>query len=153
MSQEQAAVSKEMRLVRVYSWITVIAVTYGICAAHIPFLIGMPWSSCTVCGSTLGCVLAFHLLEVPIVSFHAFFAWYGLQRFTTDKLPIYDTLISVAIAGNLAFAVFETGLLLDGFRRETPLWETVLLFSVAITLIGGAALATFVKARLSTFVK
>ncbi len=149
MTQQTASLEKLTTLVRVYSWVTVVAVLYGICAAHVPFLIGIPWSSCTVCGSTLGCVLVFHLFEVPIVSFHAFLAWYGLKRYSSATLPSFDAMISVSIAANLAFAVFETGLLLDGLRRENPLWETVLLVSVTLTLLGGAAFATYVKVRLA----
>lgn len=149
MTQQIASHEKLTTLVRVYSWVTVVAVLYGICAAHVPFLIGVPWSSCTVCGSTLGCALVFHLFEVPIVSFHAFLAWYGLKRYSTATLPSFDAMITVAIAANLAFSVFEIGLLLDGLRRDNPLWETVLLVSVTLTLLGGAAFATYVKVRLA----
>lgn len=149
MTQNVASLQKLHRLVRIYSWVTVVAVVYGIGAAHVPFLINMPWSSCTVCGSTLGCVLVFHLFEVPIVSFHAFLAWYGLKRYTTTTLPVYSAMISVAIAANLAFTVFEIGLLLDGLRRDNPLWETILLVSVTLTLLGGAALAAYVSVQLA----
>ncbi|CAN5401844.1 hypothetical protein BH10BAC6_BH10BAC6_07660 [soil metagenome] len=149
MTQNVASREKLHRLVRMYSWVTVVAVVYGLGAAHVPFLINIPWSSCTVCGSTLGCVLVFHLFEVPIVSFHAFLAWYGLKRYTAATLPVYNAMISVAIAANLAFSVFEIGLLLDGLRRENPFWETVLLVSVTLTLMGGAALATYVKVRIA----
>lgn len=153
MSSERSSNEKVTSLVRLYSWVTALAVLYGLCAAHVPFIIGIPWTSCTVCGSTLGCVLTFHLLEVPLVSFQAFIAWYGLKRFSSSNIAVFDSLISVAIAANLAFSVFETGLLLDGLRREQALWETVLLVSVALTLLGGAAFGTYVKVRLASIMR
>lgn len=153
MTNENSSGEHFVRLVRVYSWITAVAVLYGILAAHVPFVIGMPWSSCTVCGSALGCVLSFHLLEVPLVSYQAFLAWYGLRRFTIDRSAQYESLISTAIAANLVFVVFETGLMLDGLRRDQPTWETVGLASIALMLMGGSFFGVYVKYRLAAFLR
>lgn len=137
--------------VRLYSYITIGALIYGIAAAHIPFLIGVPWTSCEVCGSKLACVLVFHFYEVPLVSFNAFFAWYGLKRFTPGTSHNYSSLLTFAVVSNIAFFTFEIGLLLDGLRREAPLWEAIALSSIALILISGAGLGVYVKQKLITY--
>ena len=137
--------------VRLYSYITIGALIYGIAAAHIPFLIGVPWTSCEVCGSKLACVLVFHFYEVPLVSFNAFFAWYGLKRFTPGTSHNYSSLLTFAVVSNIAFFTFEIGLLLDGLRREAPLWEAIALSYIALILISGAGLGVYVKQKLITY--
>ena len=131
--------------VKLYSRITVFAVLYGIAAAHIPFLIGHSWTTCKVCGSELGCVLTFHLYEVPLVSYNAFVAWYGLKKFSHDTLQNYMSLLTFAVMANLVFFTFETELIFDSLCREAPLWETLALYSVAIILLAGAGLGIYVK--------
>ena len=131
--------------VRFYAWITVAAVIYGIAAAHVPFIIGHPWSSCKVSGSDCGCVWVFHFYEVPLVLFNAFVAWYGLKRFSRKRLQSFSSLVSFAVMTNIAFFTFEIGLLLDGLRREQQLWETLALVSVALVLISGAGLGIYLK--------
>ena len=138
--------------VKLYSWITFGAVIYGILAAHVPFIIGHPWTTCEVCGSKLGCVLVFHLYEVPLVSFNAFIVWYGLKRFSRKTIHNYMSLLTFSVVVNIAFFTFECGLLLDGIRREQALWETLALTSVAMILIGGAGLAIYVKQLMVSFV-
>ena len=131
--------------VNFYSWITVAAVIYGILAAHLPFLIGHPWSTCKVAGSDCACVLVFHLYEVPLTTFNAFVAWYGLKKFSTATLPRFRSLVGFAVTANLVFFTFETGLLLDGIRREAPTWENIALTSVALILLTGAGLGIYLK--------
>ncbi len=148
MATELEAIRRNLAWwVRCYSYITVGAVLYGVAAAHVPFIIGVPWSTCETGGSKLACVLVFHLYEVPLVGFNAFFAWYGLKRFSPQTARSYASLLSFAVLANLAFFTFETGLLLDGLRREAPLWETLTLFSVALILISGAGLGVYIKQK------
>ena len=134
--------------IKFYSWITVAAVIYGILAAHLPFIIGHPWSSCKVSGSDCGCVLVFHFYEVPLVLFNAYIAWYGLKKFSRKRLQSFISLVTFAVMVNLAFFTFETGLLLDSLRREAPLWETVALVSVALVLVSGAGLGIYLKQKI-----
>jgi D-arabinono-1,4-lactone oxidase len=136
------------KLVGFYSWLTLAVVLYGVAVAHIPFLIGTPWTTCEGQGSPLGCVLAFHLFEVPLVSFNAFMAWYGLRRFTSATASRYRSLLLFAVSVNLVFFAFETVLLLGGLQRLQPLWETLALFSVALALGGGAFLGMYVHQKL-----
>lgn len=145
--REQDA-SKIEKLVRKYSYITWGAVIYGVLAAHLPFIIGFPWSTCEVCAGKLACVLVFHLYEVPLVSFNGYFAYYGLNKFSMGKARRYMSLLNFVVMVNLAFFTFETGLLLDSIRRSAPLWETLALSSVALILVGGSLFGIYVKQRL-----
>lgn len=135
--------------VGLYSWITVGAVVYGVAAAHAPFLIGHPWSTCRVSGSGCGCVLVMHLFEVPLVTFNALVAWYGLKRFSPETLPRFRSLVGFAVTANLVFFVFEIGLLIDSLRLEVPAWEIVLLSTIAIMLVSGAGLGIFLKQKMT----
>ncbi len=136
---------KIQKWVTFYSWITIAAVIYGILAAHVPFIIGHPWSSCKVAGSDCACVLVFHLYEVPLTLFNTYVGWYGLKRFSSVTLPRFRSLVGFAVTANLVFFTFETGLLLDGLRRQAPTWENVLLTSVALILVVGAGLGIYLK--------
>lgn len=134
--------------VRLFSYITLVAVLIGIGAAHIPWGIGNPWSTCSVGGSHLGCVLTFHLYEVPLVTVNILIIWYGLRRFSPKTLGRYAALLTMTVAANLAFFTLETSLLFDSFRREAPLWESVGLSVIALLLISGSALGGYIRLKL-----
>ncbi len=131
-----------------YSYITFFAVFYGIAAAHVPFIIGHPWTSCEINGCGLCCVLVFHMYEVPLVLFNAYIAWYGLKKFSKVTITNFMSLINFAVAANFAFFTFETILLQDSIKREAPCWESIALTSVALILCGGSFLGIYVKQKL-----
>ena len=134
--------------VRFYSRLTFGAVLYGIAAAHVPFIIGHPWSTCKAGGPDCACVLVFHLFEVPLVSFNAFIAWYGLKRFSRERLRSFTSLLGFAFTVNLLFVAFEICLMLDGFRRQAPEWESWALLSVALILVFGSGLSLYLKQKI-----
>ena len=138
--------------VRLYSYITAGAIIYGLAAAHVPFIIGTSWSFCEVSGCKLGCVLALHLYEAPLTIFNGFVAWYGLRRFSQDKVHNYMSLLMFTVIANVAFFTFEAQLIVDILRREGPLWESLTTSSLALMFIGGAGLAVYVYQKLVTFV-
>lgn len=137
--------------VRFYSWLTLAVVLYGIAVAHVPFLIGHPWTSCEDGGSPLACVLTFHLYEVPLVTFNGFIGWFGLKRFTYATSGTFSSLLNFAVTVNLVFFTFECILLYLGIERDQPLWETLGLFSVAIALCGGSFLGMYVHQKIKGF--
>ncbi len=137
--------------VRFYSYITFAAIVYGIIAAHLPAIIGHPWSSCEYCNCKLACVLVFHLYETPLVLYSTFFAWYGLKRFSLQSIHNYSSLLIFAIVSSLAFFTFESILLLESVRNNSPAWESYGLTSVALILVGGAGLGIYVKQKLISF--
>ena len=138
--------------IRFYSYITFAAILYGIAAAHIPSIIGDPWSSCESCDCNLACVLVFHFYEVPLVAFNIFFAWYGLKRFSVSTIHNYNSLLTFAIVSNLAFFTFESILLLESVKSNAPAWESIALSSVALILVGGSGFGILVKQKLISFI-
>lgn len=136
--------------VRIYSYITIGAALYGIGWAHVPFIIGKPWGTCDQGGSVLGCVLAFHLFEVPTVLFNLFVAWYGLKRFSSETVRPYCSLLTFATAFNFVFFAFEANTLLSSLQRQAARWEIRALASIALLLAGGTALGVYVIQRLIT---
>jgi hypothetical protein len=137
--------------IRLYSYITFAAILYGVVAAHLPALIGHPWSSCEFCDCKWACVLVFHLYEVPLVAFNTFVAWYGLKRFSVITVHNFNSLLTFNIVSNLAFFTFESLLLLDSVRSNAPTWESIALTSVASILVGGAGFGLYVKQRLVSY--
>jgi hypothetical protein len=136
------------KLVRTYSYVTLAGVLYGVAWAHAPFLVGEPWSTCKDGGSELGCVLVFHLFELPTVVFFAYVAWYGLRALTPDNVRSYSSLLVFAATAFFVFFAFEIQLLLASLERSAPTWEVAALASVALILLGGAALTMYVHQRL-----
>jgi hypothetical protein len=137
--------------IKFYSYITFAAIIYGIAAAHVPALIGIPWSSCESCSCKLDCVLVFHLYEVPLVTYNAFFAWYGLKRFSLATVHNYNSLLTFSILSSVAFFTFESLLLLDSVKSGAPTWESIGLSTVAVILVSGAGLGIYVKQKLVSF--
>lgn len=137
--------------IKFYSYITFAAIIYGIAAAHVPALIGIPWSSCESCDCKLDCVLVFHLYEVPLVTYNAFFAWYGLKRYSLATIHNYNSLLTFSILSSVAFFTFESLLLLNNVQKGAPAWENIALTSVALILVSGAGLGLYVKQKLVSY--
>jgi D-arabinono-1,4-lactone oxidase len=136
--------------VKIYSYITIGAALYGIAWAHVPFIIGKPWTTCDGGGSVLGCVLTFHLFEVPAVLFNLFVACYGLKRFSPETARAYCSLLTFAATFNFVFFAFEVNTLFGSLQRLAPRRETLALTSIAMILLGGTALGVLVVHRLIT---
>jgi hypothetical protein len=151
-SKANSSFDKIQWWIRFYSYITFAAIIYGIAAAHIPAIIGEPWSSCESCGCKFVCVLVFHLYEVPLVAFNTFFAWYGLKRFSVITIHNYNSLLTFAIVSNLAFFTFESILLLENVKSNAPAWESIALSSVALILISGSGFGLYVKQKLVSYI-
>lgn len=132
-------------LVQLYSHITIWAVIYGLLAAHVPALIGHPWSSCINCGSRLGCILLVHLFEVPFTLFNLYVAWYGLKRYSPAKQGLYISLLGTVLNANLVFFCFECIFIYINLHAFAPAWENITLATVALMLIGSCTLAIYVK--------
>jgi hypothetical protein len=142
-------VDKSAKLVRFYSQITIWSVVYGITAAHLPYLINLPWTTCDNCSSKLACVLLFHLYDGPLTFFNLYVGWYGLKRFSAVTRDRYLSLLNFAVSVNLAFFTFESVLIFTNLRNNSPVWENYALASVAIMLLGGCALGIYVKQKLT----
>jgi hypothetical protein len=135
-------------LVQLYSHITIWATIYGLLAAHVPAIIGHPWTSCDNCGSKLGCILLIHLFEAPLALFNLYVAWYGLKRYSTTKPSLYISLLGTVLTVNLVFFCFECLFIYTNLRSFAPAWENILLATVALMLIGSCTLAIYVKQKL-----
>jgi hypothetical protein len=136
------------KLVALYSHITIWSVVYGILAAHMPFIIGIPWTTCDECSSKLGCVLLYHLFDGPLTLFNLYIAWYGLKRLSDNTLNLYLSLLASAFTVNLVFFCFECTLIYFNLKAHAPTWENILLASVACILVGGSGLTLYVKQQL-----
>lgn len=139
-----------LKWVKAYSYLTLGAVLYGLAWAHLPYLVGQPWSTCGQGGAASGCVLALHLFEVPPVLFHAYVAWYGLRRFSPAVVRPYGALLTFAAAFNFVCFAFEVNVLLAGLQRQAPGWEVFGLTSIALVFGGGAGLAVYVNQLLTS---
>ncbi len=142
---------KANKLVKIYSHITIWSVVYGVTAAHLPFFIHLPWTTCDNCSSKLGCVLLFHLFDGPLTVFNLYVGWYGLKRFALNTKAAYMSLLDFVVAVNLAFFTFESVLILSNLRMNAPAWENIALASIATMLLGGSGLGIYVKQKLIQF--
>jgi len=73
------------RAITLYSWLIVASSVYGMLAAHVPFLIGHPWTTCDPYLDPVGCVWTFHFWEVPIVLYLLGFAWYERSKRAAER--------------------------------------------------------------------
>ena len=137
-------------LVRIFCYVILGGALVGLAAAHLPWIIGHPWSNCRVSGNQLGCSLLFHLYGVPLVVMNLVMVWYGLMRFSTRTLFQFGALVSFMVVANAAYLTLETFLLIDLLRRGAPNWESLTLVLVSIILIVGCAFGIYVVHRLIT---
>jgi hypothetical protein len=133
---------------RLFAYLLIGGVVYGILAAHVPPILGHPWSACQVGAGRLGCILLVHVWEVPAVFFNGFVAWYILKRFHQGTGQATSALITFTVVVNVAFLVFEVLFAIDGLHRLAPPWETWMLSSVAVLLASGSILGIFIKQKL-----
>jgi len=136
------------KLVAIYSHITIWSAVYGLLAAHVPSIIGSPWTTCDQCSTRLGCVLLVHLFESPLALFNLYLAWYGLKRFSQSTKSLYISLLNSVFTVNLVFFCFECIFIYINLKAFGPAWENILLATVAILLVGASGLALYVKQKL-----
>jgi D-arabinono-1,4-lactone oxidase len=148
MNSETTPTATPHTLVRIFSWVILGGAIVGLGAAHIPWIIGEPWSTCRVSGSQLGCALVFHLYEVPLVLMNLVIVWYGLKRFSDDRIGRFMTLVSFMVVANAAFFTFEASLLMDSLRRGAPNWENYSLALVMLILVTGCIFGIYVVLKL-----
>lgn len=132
---------------KILSMLTLGVVFLGLAAAHVPFLIGNPWSSCKI-EQELGCVLTFHLYEVPIVLFQVFFGWFGLSKLTRDTIGTFRILLGGSALLNGVFALFEAVLLKETLKQNGPSWEIWTLAGLLTVLWSGVFIDLYVLNRL-----
>jgi hypothetical protein len=137
------------RAVTVYSYLMLGAVAFGILAAHVPFLVGNPWTTCDPYKDPTGCVITFHFWEVPITLYLTFFAFYGL-RGLRDHLRQYSSIFDFTLATLTSFLLFEVLLILDSFKIGSPTWEIVALFCVATLLLLGVVIGLYTRLKLTS---
>lgn len=137
--------------VHFYAYITLAVVIYGILAAHVPAIIGHPWTTCDEGG--VGCIVTIHLFDVSMTLFNSLLVWYGLWRFSSIRVNSFLLLLVIGVAVNFVFFSFECSLIFDSFDRNAPTWEIVALFSIAILLLGGACLGTFLVLKLVLYIQ
>lgn len=135
-------------LIKLFSWVILGGAVVGLAAAHVPWIIGEPWSTCRVSGSQLGCALLFHLYEVPLVLANLVVVWYGLRKFSESTVARFMVLVCVMVVANAAFVTFEASLLMDSLRRGAPNWENYSLALVMVILITGCIFGIYVVYKL-----
>lgn len=148
MNNDVSSLSAPHTLVRIFSWVILGGAVVGLAAAHVPWIIGEPWSTCRVSGSRLGCALLFHLYEVPLVLMNLVVVWYGLKRFSESRVSQFIALVSFMVVANAAFLTFEASLLMDSLRRGAPNWENYSLALVMVILITGCIFGIYVVMKL-----
>jgi D-arabinono-1,4-lactone oxidase len=136
------------RIIKVYSWLMLASVVYGIGAAHLPFIIGHPWTTCDGFESPTGCAVTFHVWEVPVVTYLATFGVMGLHRLR-QRVQLYSALLDFTLALLAIFALFEILLILDSFQRGAPTWEIVALYSVCGMMLVGVGLGLYTRVKLT----
>lgn len=141
-----------IKLIKIYAYIILAGVIFGIAAAHFPFLIGKPWTTCDDCSSKLFCVLTFHLFEVPIVLYDLYLCWYSFKKFSMANVHSYISLLNFAVVMNFVFFSFEIILLFDNLNDFAPNWENLALISVALVLLVGSFLTIYVHQKLINFI-
>jgi hypothetical protein len=135
-------------IVRIFCWVILAGAVVGLAAAHGPWIIGQPWSTCRVAGSELGCALVFHLYEVPLVLMNLFVVWYGLRRLSGGTVIQFSAFVSFMVVANAAFLTFEASLLMDSLRRGAPDWENLGLAVISLILLGGCIFGIYIVHRL-----
>lgn len=126
----------------------------GLAAAHLPAIMGDPWSSCDAYNETTkegfkqrsGCIFAYHLIQVPIFLLLVFFTCYGFYiscktvpygtSLSAMRRHIYNfhSIFTMTLSFGMIFALIEVNFVFDSFRRAAPTWETGLLIFLSSTL-------------------
>ena len=141
----EAEWAKLERWIRLFSWLQFMGVAFGIFLAHCLLLVGQSWTTC----STPGCVLAFHLLEVPLVSCDILLAMFGLRWFSRKTGREYLVILGFANVVNLIFFALEAKFLIEGVNRSAPPFELWSFFSIAVLLLISVGLGLWTQLRMT----
>lgn len=136
------------RLIVIFSQLIIWAAVYGILVAHVPYLINLPWTTCDHCNSKLGCNLMLHLFDAPLTLFNLYAAWFGLKRFSESTQKLYISLLDSVFAVNLVFFSFECVFIYFNLQAGGPGWESIVLASLAVILLGASGIAFYIKQKL-----
>jgi hypothetical protein len=149
----QAWLSAE-RAVTMFSWLLAASALYAILAAHLPSLLGHPWTSCQPpqTASPRGCMIAYHLLEAPYILYLLFLSWSGFKRLRPQPSK-YAVLLSFGIALLAVFELFQFIQILDDLRRSAPHWEVLALYSFATLMVLGIVLGLYTRIKLAVFLE
>jgi len=136
------------RWLKIFAYTIIVAVTYGVFIAHLPWLLDAKWAFCNGSDSFLQCELVIHLWGIPMTGFNAFLAWYILKKYNPNRAYLTSSLITIALAINIVYFAYESGFMLDELRRDAPNWEILRLTSIALVLLGGTIMGIFVQQKL-----
>ncbi|MFN0058687.1 MAG: hypothetical protein ACKVX7_09560 [Planctomycetota bacterium] len=125
--------------VRVYSWITVAATTYGLFVAH-----AIQWTNC----ASATAVFAVHLFEAPLTLYALWVAYFGIVRWAADTRTSYHAFLGFANVTNLVFFLFEIQLVLGGLARGVPDLHTALTLSIAAILLAAVGMGLVLYVRI-----
>lgn len=134
-----------------YGYLTLAVVIYGLLAAHIPAIVGHPWTSCDEGG--VGCIITFHLMDGAMTCLNIFVAWYALWLLSPIRVRSFLALVMIGVGGNLVFFSFESGLIFQSFARNAPTWEIIALYSIAFALLGGVVLGVYLTLKLVLYIQ
>lgn len=139
------------RWIKLYGWVVVVASLYGITIAHLPVILGHPWTVCQIDGAgSLPCVLTIHLYDAVLTILLLLFGWYSLKRATPDRVEVYLSLLVFALVIEMAFFTFEIVELLWNFHNQAAAWENWIIASIALILLGGFMLGVYVHLKVSS---
>ncbi len=130
-------------LANAYAFMLLAGAILGILAAHLPSWLGHPWSFCVMGGDTFQCLLVVHFFEVPVLLFNTFIAWYLLKKYEYKTRVRTYYLVSFLVALDLAFFAYEIGSTLVGIRRLAPMYETLILLTIALTSLSFSLLGIY----------
>jgi D-arabinono-1,4-lactone oxidase/FAD binding domain-containing protein len=133
--------------VRRYSWATLACALWGIALAHKVLFTHRSWTTC----NGVGCVLGFHLIDVPFVAALATVAIYGLLRLTRATVRRYLVLLTFSNTVQIVFFLFEITVIQAGFRAGAPATDQALLASVAAVLLLGTGLGVLLQIHVHTY--
>ena len=127
--------------IRLYSFLTLASVLYGVGVAHLFGVIGPGFTTSPNTAS----VLVVHLFEVPIVAYVTFVAIFALRRLRPETMPTYYALLGFANVANLVFFAFEIQLLFASAVRGAPALELGALTSITVILLTAVAMGLAIQ--------
>jgi len=141
------------KLVRIFCWVILSGAVMGLAAAHVPWIVGEPWSTCQTSGSHLGCELLYHLYGAPLVIMNLVVVWYGMKRLTSNTVFQFGALVLFMVVANASFFTFEVSLAIELVNRGAPQWESLTLAGISIILLTGCTFGVYLTHRLITDVR
>lgn len=118
-------------------------------ATHLPHFRGKEWSICLIDSGKLTCQWILHLCTIPVLLYNLIVSLFISNKYSKDRAFQASLLVTIYIAFNTVFLVFQAGMALYSIKSSAESWEVITSTGLTVVMVIGVVIAILANLRLS----